>query len=841
MTLRIRSLLLIALLAAPAAAAEPHAYRAARLWPGDGPVIADAVLVVRDGKIVAAGKRSAVTVPGDAIIHDLGDRVIIPGLVVAETTLAEKGRDDLHALTPHHRAADGFDPFADYSPILAGGVTTIQISPGGKRLVPGQGSVVKLHGDDVARRTLREEESLRVVLGEAFKNPPRVYEPPVGAVSVDRPLEPTRPQLAGGLPGAISGLRAMFQAARSVSESDTLLKSVANAGTAQKPLRVSAPGSNDLQAALDLAKEFDLKLILVEPPVPPADQLAKWKTNVVGVILSPGVRPGKTEDAPETPAAAPAARTGRRGRPNPTPTPRRGAVRNAANASQTIKDEDAAQPSPAEEARDLRAAGFRVAVKPVNDADLKEMLYLGGLFTTHSKPAEALKMLTVDAAAMLGVADRVGTLAAGKDADFVVLSGDPFGLHTRVREVFVNGQSAYEASSAGSRKVIRAARVLTGTGDSIVNGAVLVDGKTIRAVGRDVDTPADAEEKRFAGAVIVPGFIDLENGVGLGGPFTGQVPVNTKLGPRLVSGDPAAATARHGGITSVLLSGPAPGPVVAFKLGDKLRTLADPVALRFAVRGNLTTAGGSLRDTLRAAKAYSDAWTKYESDAKEYDRKKKEYDAAKAKEPAKNPDDKKDDKKPEEKKTEEPKAPTKPPVVDALEPYRPLFSGAIPALVEAKREDAIRLAVAIFRDEFHVRTLLIDADDAWRVADLLAEKEVAASAGPELVHTVDRSEVNLPLALSMRGVPIGFQSKATGGAKNLPLAVGFAVRHGLGTDEAVRGLTAGPAQFLGLNSVGTLATGKDADLVVLSGMPFELSTRVLAVMIDGQWVYREGE
>src|SRR5436309_740924 len=102
MTPRICSLLLLALVAAPAAAAEPHAYKAARLWPGDGPVITDAVLVVRDGKVVAAGKRAAVTIPADAVMHDLGDAVIIPGLVVAETTLAEKGRDDLHALTPHH-------------------------------------------------------------------------------------------------------------------------------------------------------------------------------------------------------------------------------------------------------------------------------------------------------------------------------------------------------------------------------------------------------------------------------------------------------------------------------------------------------------------------------------------------------------------------------------------------------------------------------------------------------------------------------------------------------------------------------------------------------------------
>src|SRR5947209_4202332 len=125
-------------------AAEPQVYRAAQLWPGDGPPIADAVLVVRDGKIVAAGRRADVTVPADAVIHELGDATIIPGLIAAETGLVEKGRDDLHALTPHYRAIDGFDWYADYSAILAGGVTTVQIAPGAKRLMPGQGAVVKL-------------------------------------------------------------------------------------------------------------------------------------------------------------------------------------------------------------------------------------------------------------------------------------------------------------------------------------------------------------------------------------------------------------------------------------------------------------------------------------------------------------------------------------------------------------------------------------------------------------------------------------------------------------------------------------------------------------------------
>src|SRR5438552_15395562 len=104
-------------------AAEPQVYRADRLWPGDGPAIADAALVVRDGKIVAVGKRADVAVPAGAIVHELGDAVIIPGLIAAETTLAEKGRDDLHTLTPHYRAIDGFDWYGDYHPALSGGVT----------------------------------------------------------------------------------------------------------------------------------------------------------------------------------------------------------------------------------------------------------------------------------------------------------------------------------------------------------------------------------------------------------------------------------------------------------------------------------------------------------------------------------------------------------------------------------------------------------------------------------------------------------------------------------------------------------------------------------------------
>lgn len=840
-----RGFLTLLVVAWSLSAAEPHAYRAARLWPGDGPVIVDAVLLVRDGKVVAIGKRSEVTVPQDAVVHDLGTATIIPGLVVAETTLADRGRDDLQTMTPQFRAIDGFDPFADYTPLLKAGVTTVQLSPGGKRLIPGRCAVVKLFGSDLERRALRDDESLRVVLGEDVKNPPRIYEPPVGAVSVDRPLEPTRPQLGGGLASIVGGLRAALLAtAHDANSTDPAVRGMADAAAGKQPVRVHAATMAEVNAAIALASEFRMRLILVDPPPAKLSQLQQWKPHVEGVVINPGLRPGMIQDTATGDAAIAAATPpaqNRRRNLGPIPAQDR--------AGPARIDEQAAS-SPAEFVRDLRAAGIRVAIKPMHDADLKEMLFVGGLFATHNDETDILRMLTSEAAELLGVADRVGRLAAKRDADFVVLNGEPFGLHTRVRSVYSDGQLAYDAATAARAKVIRASRLMTGSGESFTDASVLVDGKTIRAVGRDVSVPIDAEERHFAGAVIVPGFLDLGNGLGLGGPLNSNIALNTRLGARLVSSEPGIVPVRSSGVTTVLLSGPAPSPVLAFKLSDKLRSVKDPVALRFAIRGNLTQAGSTFRESLKSAKAYADSWNNFESELPTYERSKKEYDAklkeyekkaAAAKDEKK--DEKKDAKKDENKeadeKPEEPKAPTKPAVNDALEPFRAVFAGKIPLLVEARREDAIRLAIAICRDEYNVRIILVGADDAYRVADLLAEKNVACIVGPDLVRTVDRHEVNLPMTLAMHRVSVGFQSQATSGARHLPTAISFAVRHGLGFEDALRALTSSPAQFLGLDTIGLLAAGKDADLVVLSGMPFEASTRVLAVMIDGQWVYSE--
>jgi imidazolonepropionase-like amidohydrolase len=803
-------------------AGPPHVYKAARIWTGNGPPIINGVMVVRDGKIVEVGPRERVTAPEEAEVHDLGAAVLIPGLVIAETTLGERGSDDDRALTPDYRAIDGFDFYADHSRVLAGGVTTVQIAPGAHRLMPGQGAVVKLAGDnlDPAVRILRERESLRILLGDAFKNPPRIYEPPVGAVSVDRPLQPTRQQLAASLGSAVAGLRATLRAARdydrptSRKDRDALLAAVADHLKNGGRVRVTAPGAADIRAALALANEFSLRILLVDPSglAPFREQLPGWRDQVAGVILRAEERPGAVADIP-------------------------------------IPEKDDPKPRhPWENARDLVDAGFKVAIRPANDNDLADTLFVAGLFTRGGlKPEEVLRMLTVDAAELLGVADRVGSLAAGKDADFVVLDSEPFTRGASVDAVYVNGQRAYQAKRLSRATVIQADRIYTGSGEVILRGSVLVEGATVRGLGRAVSTPPHAIVRRYEGAVVVPGFLDLATGLGLGGPLTTPVSLQTSLGDRLVSGDPAIPVARQGGVTTVLLAttNSAASPVLAFKLGDKPRMVGEPVAIRFGIAaGNLTAQAVSLRSSLQTAQAYAEVWTRYQTAQAEYEKKKQEYDAAKAKAaPATPPkSDAKTDtpKKEEAKGPPEPKAPDKPRVIDNLEPYRPLFAGKIPALVEAHRIDAIKLALQIFRDEFKVRTVLLGADDAFRLADLLAEKQVAVAVGPELVRTVDREPVNLAQVLANHGVPFGFQSRARSGVKALPMAVQYAVHRGLGAEDALGGLTAVPARFLSIDQrLGVLAVGKDADLVVLSGPPFEPSTRVLAVMIDGQWVHEE--
>ena len=847
---------------------QVDAYFASQIWPGGGPVIHDAVMIVVDGKVSQVGVRGAVAIPAGAKRHDYVGSTLIPGLVVAQTTLVESNSPSTLSVTPEIRAIDGFDPFREFDKYLEAGVTTVQLSPGPSVLVPGQGAVVKLGGKDLEKRVLSHSESLRIVLTREAMSPTTVYEPPVGAVSVDRPLEPTRPQLATSFSEALVGLDALFSSVRELdakrSDNNPMLESLANLVAAKRTLRFSVENNYEVRAALALAKKFDLPWLLVDPVETMELRGVDWKRpDAVGVVLSPEMRAGRLV--------------------NPTvPVPDRKQITDVWLRAKALVD---------------AGIGNKLAMRPPTDADLTDLLFLASLFKRGGLSTEqVLSMITSNPATMLGLGDRVGCLKPSADADFVVLSGTPLETGSRVVATFIDGRSVFSAEVDNTSTTIEAGSVYTPNG--IVRGGVAVRNGKFSGIGASVTSPRNTSMKRFPNGVIVPGLIDCGTNVGLGGNLAESLALNTKLGELLARDNDQVRLARQGGVTTGLISSSRlPSPVLAFKLTDAPRIVRDPVAIRFNISGNLTTAEESMRRTLRSGKAYSDAWIKYDADfaayeikLREYEAAKKLYDAAKAAEAkiaeakaaeakaaeaklaeanlaeakkqtdGKTATDAKPEAKPEAKQPEtkpadltkpveatkpladEPKKPDEPKklqVVDALESYRSLFSKKLTAMVEASEVKAIELVVKLFRKEFDLNTAIVSGRAAASQADLLAKHNVLVITGPILIGEEEGQMVNYPGDIAAAGVPIAFQSQTTTGTSKLPDVVSYAVHLGLGRDDALRGMSQGPSAFIKLTTVGSIEIGKDADLVVLSGPPFELSSEVLAVMIDGNWVYEK--
>ncbi len=885
------AMLLTAFLAAPSFAQTVDAYFASSIWTGEGDPISNGVLLVREGVIVAVGPRDKVEIPPRAKRHELGSATLIPGLVIAQTNIVESTRSEEYAISPEVRAVDGFDPFGDYQNLLAAGITTVQISAGNDRLMPGQGAVVKLAGDDATKQILSEVESFRIVLTRDGLTPPTVYEPPVGAVSVERPVEPTKPQLGTSLAQAVVGLEALLaEASAAQSPDDVRLQALAKILKAKQVSRWSAGSSAEIRAALQLAKQFNLPWIVVDPlevDLLTADDV--WQSDMArGVILNPELRPGRIT--------------------NPT-VPREGAKPEMPVWKRARLLIDA-------------GAGDRLALRSATDQDLNKLLFTASVLGRGGlSSAQILKTITSNPARMLGVADRVGSLKANADADFVVLSGAPFEPGTKLLSTFANGRSVFQSQAKNEQATVIHAAKIYSSGGVLESSSVAVAGGKIAGLGADVSLPQGAKVRDFGNAVIIPGMIDCSTSLGLGGSLSETIAFGTALGPLLARDDDQVALGRQGGVTTALLSSTRlPSPVLAFKLTNSPRALKDPVALRFEVKGNLTSDAANLERTLKTGKAYADAWAKYDAEFAEYkqqlakyETEKAKYDAAvkavaekkaaeaqKAEEEKKKLEaakaatsgEKKDDtgkegEKPAEgkpttpttgDKTEpakgdaksdgtakpaetkpsdakpadtkavepelvEPKKPTepkKPATSSSLEPYRDLFANKIVAMVDVSEVKAVELAVKIFRKDFGLKTAIVASEAASRRAKLLAENDVFVVVGPTLVDTDDEGElINYAAELAVARVPIGFQSNASTGVSEMPSAVSYAVYEGLGSTDALQGLTGGTAKFLGLDSVGAIEVGKDADLVVLSGSPLLLSTEVLAVMIDGEWVYEK--
>ena len=377
--------------------------------------------------------------------------------------------------------------------------------------------------------------------------------------------------------------------------------------------------------------------------------------------------------------------------------------------------------------------------------------------------------------------------------------------------------------TAQAQRAVRADTLYTMTGDGpIVDGVVLIEGSTIADVGpaSEVDVPSGAAVHETT--VATPGLIDPRGTVGVSGlenvpANQDQLDTSAPIQPHLRAIDAynpredLVDFVRNLGITTVH-TGHAPGALVSGQtatfsttggtVGQALRdsittvafTLGPDAQARFESPGTRSKSVAMLRQKLMDARAAMDA---------------------------------------------------EGPTTDlAQATLQKVLRGEVPALVTAHRAHDIQAALRL-QEEFGFDLILDGAAEAYLVADEIAAADVPVILHPTMTRpsgTSENAAFTTAAALHEAGVPVAIQS---GWEPYVPKTrvvlyeAAIAAANGLPRQAALASITRVPAQVLGLDGVGTLAPGQDADLALFDGDPFEYTTHVCTVLSGGTVVSEE--
>lgn len=362
----------------------PILLKDARVLSAAGPERAKASVLVEKGRIVRVAER--IEPPAGARVIDLAGKVLMPGLVDAGGRLAgdESPNEEASEVTPAASALDALEPGAPALRRAAlSGVTTVYVGPGDRNVVGGLGAVVKTAGPG-RLRALRERADLKTALGS---EPSSGNFSPRGSPATFFARRPTTRM------GVVWEFRKAFSDARDGRLSGPEAEVLGAALAGKLPVRVTAATATDIETALGLGAEFGLTL-LVE------DGREGWKTAAllasrkVPLLLRPSfglASEGLLETRPDAFAV-------------------------------------------------LREAGVEVAL--VAPAGAPERLLEAAAFALRHGASrdDALRAVTAVPARLLGVADRAGTIEEGRDADLVVVAGDPLDPRSAVERVMIGGR-----------------------------------------------------------------------------------------------------------------------------------------------------------------------------------------------------------------------------------------------------------------------------------------------------------------------------------------------------------------------------------------------------------------
>lgn len=382
------------------------AYMNATVETMEGSILHGATLLEQDGKILDIGER--LDVPSHAEVVDLQGFYVTPGLIDAHThlgnftysTLASMidGNEKTDPVTPQVRAIDAFYPGDEaLEESLSGGVTCVQSLPGSANVIGGTGLIVKLRGHVVDRMVVKSPSVMKATLGE---NPIRVY----GAERKQMPS--TRMGVAAVLRQALADASSYSAKMKKgdVTERKLGLEALAPVVRGEMPLSIHCHRADDICTAIRIAEEFDIKYTLEHCTDGHliADWLAEKKVRAaVGPTLGGKSKLELRHKNWMTPV-----------------TLYRSGVHFCIITDHPI----------------MPLAQFTLAATLAMNAGLPR--------------DAAMKALTLWAAEHLGMERRIGSLKAGKDADFAVWIGDPIDARNRCVLTVIDGETVYDQRDA---------------------------------------------------------------------------------------------------------------------------------------------------------------------------------------------------------------------------------------------------------------------------------------------------------------------------------------------------------------------------------------------------------
>jgi imidazolonepropionase-like amidohydrolase len=363
----------------------------------------------------------------------------------------------------------------------------------------------------------------------------------------------------------------------------------------------------------------------------------------------------------------------------------------------------------------------------------------------------------------------------------------------------------------------------------IQKGTILVENGKILEVGSNVSVPQNAQVIDADGKLVFPGFIDAHSHLGLDESCIGfeGSDVNEATDPvtpnmRAIDGfnplDITVKEARESGVTACA-AGPGSANVVggtfmAIKtFGTRVddMIIKDPVAMKVAFgenpkrvysgKGKTPSTRMGTAAVLREVLARTVRYNQQIEAAGDDSTKLPQYDAK-------------------------------------LEAMLPVIRREIPIKAHAHRADDIFTAIRIAK-EFNIRITLDHCTDGALIADTLAKEGLPAIVGPSFGHRTKFELTNksfvTPGILARAGVKVAITTDSpVTPLHSLPLMAGMAVAAGMDQEEALRAITLNPAEIIGIEDrVGSITPGKDADIVIFDGHPFEISAKPWMVLVDG--------